>query len=453
MRRINYKSDFDFILRLEDCNGDAVGFPACDWTARLYTVSKANAYVASCIGGVCANCFNDNGEIHVVVDGHRLGAGRLKVEFVFELPNRIYPDGSRREVTPVPLGIELVTGAGDCPTGIEVEAVVPYAVIDAYDMAREAGYAGTRDDYVAQLVQLGDTAAMVSDFKAGKSKVADALTRRGYPTDADAPFDEMAQTIEDMSWGVGPFASIGYDEQVTDESIGVMLAYSKKKMEEWDEDSESAAGLFKDDTSLIFAPRLNMPKVTNLSEMFYRASKLLSVPPLDAPIATGLGYMFAGCTSLQKIRLGKHSARSLGYCFNGCSSLVELDMGDTHMVNDAINFLGGCSSLVCIAPFDVRNLKSFASTSIPFLSCTSLREMTLINFGVSSQSQSFTQLISWGGGDEKARKTLVDTFLTYSHDRVAAGMSAITIALAENARSRLTPEEIAAITAKGYTIA
>lgn len=73
MQRINYKSDFDFILRLRDCKGDAVGFPGYDWEARLWTPqNKANAYTASCRGGVCENCYNDNGEIHIVCDGQEL---------------------------------------------------------------------------------------------------------------------------------------------------------------------------------------------------------------------------------------------------------------------------------------------------------------------------------------------------------------------------------------------
>lgn len=167
--RINYRSDFDFILRLVDCEGREVGFPPYDWTARVYTGIKANAFVASCIGGVCTGCYNDNGRIHVVCDGHRLTPGRLNVEFVAELPEGIYPDGGRRHVTPVPLDIELVTGAGCCPSDIEVEAVIPYATIDAYDMARAAA---------------GWSAATVALAETVKARLTDeeiaAITAKGY---------------------------------------------------------------------------------------------------------------------------------------------------------------------------------------------------------------------------------------------------------------------------------
>lgn len=134
----NYKSDFDIILRLRTCvgSGDEIrelGWPDYDWTARFYTSNKANAYTASCIGGVCTNCFEDKGHIHVVFDSHRLGAGLLQVEFLAELPNRIYPDGTQTEVSSQPLGIELVSGPGDCGTTAEVEALLPYIKGDKGD--------------------------------------------------------------------------------------------------------------------------------------------------------------------------------------------------------------------------------------------------------------------------------------------------------------------------------
>lgn len=130
MKKKNYKSDFDIILHLLTCGGGderrEFGWPDFDWTARFYTSSKANAYTASCIDGVCDNCFSDNGQIHVVFNNHRLGVGVLNVEFYSELPNGIYPDGIQTEVSSQPLGIELVSGRGDCGTISEVEVMLPY---------------------------------------------------------------------------------------------------------------------------------------------------------------------------------------------------------------------------------------------------------------------------------------------------------------------------------------
>ena len=97
MRLINHKSDFDFILRLKDCKDPekTVPFPECDFDVRFWTSSKANAYTASCKGGVCVNCRREADGIRFIFDNHRLGVGQLKWEPHFELPNGLYPDGVR----------------------------------------------------------------------------------------------------------------------------------------------------------------------------------------------------------------------------------------------------------------------------------------------------------------------------------------------------------------------
>lgn len=133
MKKINYKSDFDFILRLRDCGGNDVGWPEYDWTARFYTSQKVNAFVAKREGGECVNCYNDDGRIHIVADGHKLGAGVLNVEFTAEIPNGVYPDDAERIVVPLPLDIELIRAAAPCPESFEVEVLLPYIKGDKGD--------------------------------------------------------------------------------------------------------------------------------------------------------------------------------------------------------------------------------------------------------------------------------------------------------------------------------
>lgn len=48
----------------------------------------------------------------MVCNSHRMSPGRLELEFTAELPDSIYPDDFRREVTPEALDIELVKGKG-----------------------------------------------------------------------------------------------------------------------------------------------------------------------------------------------------------------------------------------------------------------------------------------------------------------------------------------------------
>ncbi|RXE70693.1 MULTISPECIES: hypothetical protein [Bacteroidales] len=125
MIKINYKSDFEFLLRLR-CANSEMGFPDFDWVARIWTANKIPAYTVSCIGGKCTNCYNDNGTIHVVMNNHRLGPGVLNIEFICNLPDSVYPDGGQRIVVPcLDERIELIREATPVPESFEIEAVLP----------------------------------------------------------------------------------------------------------------------------------------------------------------------------------------------------------------------------------------------------------------------------------------------------------------------------------------
>lgn len=125
MKRINYKSDFDFILTMQDCRGNDIGWPDTDWEARLYTTQKANAYKVGCKNGEPYNCYNDNGKIHVVCDNHCLSEGVINIEFVMYVNNEIYPDTTEKIVTPGELDIRLVREATPCPTYFEINMCLP----------------------------------------------------------------------------------------------------------------------------------------------------------------------------------------------------------------------------------------------------------------------------------------------------------------------------------------
>lgn len=86
-----------------------------------------------------------------------------------------------------------------------------------------------------------------------------------------------------------------------------------------------------------------------------------------------------------------------------------------------------------------------------------LREVVLRDLGTKSSqtSVSFAYWPVWGSNSPAqpdAKKSLIDTLITYSFDRAAAGYSNCDITLHSNTKALLTEEEIAQITAKGYTI-
>lgn len=148
MAKINYKSDFDFILTLRDAQGNDIGFPDFDWEARFWTFSPMHAVAASCRGGKCEGCFNDNDKIHIVVNAPALGCGRLHAEVVTHHENDIYPDGERTVYTPDILDIELVNSKGDAEVTANATLRLPYGELPMIECSISRGFKGVPDKLV-----------------------------------------------------------------------------------------------------------------------------------------------------------------------------------------------------------------------------------------------------------------------------------------------------------------
>ena len=218
--KINYKSDFDIILHIKDHEGIDKGFPSFDWIAKFYTTSKATAYTAAFINGKYINCFNDDGQIHIVFNDQKMGVGKLNVEFKSSYPNTIYPDGHRDVYEPMPLDIELVTGAGEDSGTYDVDITIPFVYITAYEMAVRNGYTGTLEQYMEyvnkfpQVIEVNTAIhGIMSDLYVGKNAIADALTMQGKPTMGDEPMTDMASRILDLKLAVPGDTSMVYYER------------------------------------------------------------------------------------------------------------------------------------------------------------------------------------------------------------------------------------------------
>ncbi len=126
-RKINNKSDFDFILRLLDADGNSVGWVDANWEAVLYTTSRNFAYTASFAYGEKINCVEQDGDILIVVDRHEFPIGALLMDFSIDIPDPKFPDGSRHvSLTGEKTDIELVLDRGQEATGMVVTLRVPH---------------------------------------------------------------------------------------------------------------------------------------------------------------------------------------------------------------------------------------------------------------------------------------------------------------------------------------
>lgn len=199
MRNVNYKSDFDFIMRLKGC-ADAtksVPFPDCDFDAMFWTSSKTKAYIASCKGGVCTNCFRTkDGDMHFVFDNQHMGLGTLHWEPHFELPNDLYPDSIQDLFRKASLDIKLVDGDGDCPTTAEVELIAPFIKGDKGDKLTYADL--TEEDKADFFAPIKQDIDDIAEKKADREDLKSYPTNDEFNTALKGKQDTLATSV-DMS--------------------------------------------------------------------------------------------------------------------------------------------------------------------------------------------------------------------------------------------------------------
>jgi surface protein len=169
--------------------------------------------------------------------------------------------------------------------------------------------------------------------------------------------------------------------------------------------------------------------------MFQSCCKLTSVDlsAFDLAKVTDVSYMFWGCSSLESVTFPESTTpelKNIFRMFNECSNLKAVDLSH----------------------FDMTNVSNMSEA---FEKCASLEIIKINGFGTCksvSVSSTFSDTI-WGQTSEEGLQSLRDTLVTNSFDRAGASYSSLTVTLPSATKARLTDDELAQITAKGYTIA
>lgn len=184
----------------------------------------------------------------------------------------------------------------------------------------------------------------------------------------------------------------------------------------------------------------------------------------DLPVedATGWAYLFAG-SGVERVDHLPHDGvvTNIQRLFSGCERLKYVGrmypLGQiTSNGTATASVFSGCTALERIEMMDATLTTSRLGIGLSDAG-ESLRYMLLKGFGARSTATSSKQwqlerLRVWGEGSEENRRSLVDSLLTYSHDRAKVGWASFTVTLHSETFARLSLDEIAAIAAKGYTI-
>ncbi len=199
----------------------------------------------------------------------------------------------------------------------------------------------------------------------------------------------------------------------------------------------------------------------------YAYATSIDLSELEAPNLTAFTYVFQYAQKVKTINAGSlvtAKTTSLSYAFYGTSIVETLDIScwDTSGVTNFGYLFYNCNNLKYV--IGTLSVEALSSTSTSYwnnyamYSVTKLRRIHIKGIGTKSAVTSFRAVATnWGyedgtEADEGNLRSLVDSLVNDTYDRASAGYSTCTLYLHANCAARLTTEQKAAITAKGYTI-
>lgn len=214
------------------------------------------------------------------------------------------------------------------------------------------------------------------------------------------------------------------------------------------ENATKATLLFQNCTNLETITSLHIPKATEINGIFRYCRNLTNIPYINIENATNANGLFYSCTSLTTIpQLNTKNIRDLSAFFYGCSSLISIPELDTSSCTNFSNFVNGCASL----------------TSIPLLNCKNVYSGVQMNiFGYSTLNN-----LTYLGGFKDLEVSVTSNFLdkvpnltveslmnviNNVYDLTANGLSGKSMKFGQTNLAKLTDEQIAVATSKGWTL-
>ena len=105
-------------------------------------------------------------------------------------------------------------------------------------------------------------------------------------------------------------------------------------------------------------PLLDTSNVTTMSDMFNSCSSLISIPELDTSKVTNMSNMFYGCRKIVNIPpLDKASCTNMNNMFNGCEKLTIIPFADLNFdnISRVSNMFSNCYSLTSVGNLSFAN--------------------------------------------------------------------------------------------------
>lgn len=278
------------------------------------------------------------------------------------------------------------------------------------------------------------------------------------------------------SGGDRDWSEIGYSSEPS--SIKDGFDYAKNIYDNWNSSVTSLANKFNGDTNLIYMPLVDTSNVTTFVRTFAECTSLVQVPLLDTSRATMAFYMFEHCSALESVPLfdfshlisfssmfnncvalksipafNTESATDFDSAFSNCTSLESIPVLNTSNATDMSGFFSGCSSLKTI---EELNWEKANVLNVAFYNCKSLINLGGFknlgqNYPLNSAANKSSLTLDISSSNKLTHDSLMNV-INKVYDIATKGVATQKITIGSTNVAKLTAEEIAIATNKGWSI-
>ena len=236
--------------------------------------------------------------------------------------------------------------------------------------------------------------------------------------------------------------------------------------------------MFQFASDITSVPYFNTAGATTVSNMFTSCKKLTTIPLFDFSNSSNFNSLFDSCTELLEIpQINTSSGKSFSRTFNSCTKLRAVPLIDTSKATTVTYLFANCKALTEIPAIDIGNA---TNTTYMLQNCTNLITVPMLDLSkanqVTNMFQNCTALTNLGGLKNLGQGYLTSSSANYSnykldlsactlltHDSLmniinnlydikSKGCKTQALVLGSTNMAKLSSDEIAIATNKGWTV-